>query len=123
MISPLRANVYLHCVFDSWVQGWREKSADGEVMLVRYADDFVLGFEHRSEAERLLEDLRERLAKFGLELHPDKTRLIEFGRWVRAKRRSGGKGKPETFDFLGFTHICEINRKSGRFTVAARKAG
>ncbi len=120
VISALLANVYLHYVFDLWVQDWRKKSANGGVILVRYADDFVLGFEHRSEAERFLEELRERLAEFGLELHPDKTRLIEFGRWAIAKRRSRGEGKPETFDFLGFTHICEINRKSGRFVVGRR---
>ena len=120
VISTLLANVYLHYVFDLWVQDWRKKSANGGVILVRYADDFVLGFEHRSEAERFLEELRERLAEFGLELHPDKTRLIEFGRWAIANRRSRGEGKPETFDFLGFTHICEINRKSGRFVVGRR---
>jgi len=117
VISPLLANVYLHYVLDLWVQAWREKSADGGVILVRYADDFVLGFEHRSEAGRFLEELRERLAKFGLELHPAKTRLIELGRWALAKRRGHGEGKPETFGFLGFTHICEINEKSGRFVV------
>ena len=117
VISPLLANVYLHYVFDLWVEAWRNKSAAGAVMVVRYADDFVLGFEHRSEAERFLEQLRDRLAKFGLELHPAKTRLIEFGRWAIAERRGRGAGKPETFDFLGFTHICEINRKSGRFVV------
>jgi len=120
VISPLLTNVYLHYVLDLWVQAWREKSADGGVTLVRYADDFVLGFEHRSEARRFLEELRERLAKFGLELHPAKTRLIEFGRWAIAKRRSGGKGKPETFGFLGFTHICEINGKSERLVVRRR---
>ena len=120
VISPLLANVYLHYVLDLWVQDWRKKSANGGVILVRYADDFVLGFEHRIEAERFLEELRERLAEFGLELHPDKTRLIEFGRWAIANRRSRGEGKPETFDFLGFTHICEINRKSGRFVVGRR---
>ena len=120
MISPLLANVYLHYVFDLWVQAWREKSADGRVILVRYADDFVPGFKHRSEAGRFLEELRERLAKFGLELHPAKTRLIEFGRWALAKRRRGGKGKPETCGFLGFTHICEINGKRGRFVVRRR---
>ena len=120
MISPLLASVYLHYVFDLWVQAWREKSARGGVILVHYADDFVLGFEHRTEAERFLEELRERLAKFGLELHPAKTRLIELGRWAIAKRRGRGEGKPETFDFLGFTHICEINGKSGRYVVRRR---
>ena len=92
------------------------------MIVVRYADDFVLGFEQRADAERFLEDLRERLAKFGLELHPGKTRLIEFGRWAIAERRKRGAGKPDTFDFLGFTHICEINRKSGYFVVKRKTA-
>lgn len=117
VISPLLANVYLHYVFDLWVQAWRKKVARGRVIVVRYADDFVLGFELRADAERFLEELRERLGKFGLELHPAKTRLIEFGRWAIADRRKRGAGKPETFDFLGFTHICEINKKSGSFVV------
>jgi len=122
VISPLLANVYLHYVFDLWVQAWRKKEAAGRVIAVRYADDFVLGFERRDDAERFLEELRERLAKFGLELHPDKTRLIEFGRWAIAERRKRGAGKPDTFDFLGFTHICEINPKSGRFVVKRKTA-
>ena len=117
VISPFLANVYLHYVFDLWVQAWRKKVATGRVIVVRYADDFVLSFERRDDAERFLEELRERLAKFGLELHPAKTRLIEFGRWAIAERRQRGAGKPDTFDFLGFTHICEINRKSGYFVV------
>lgn len=120
VISPLLANVYLHYVFDLWVQAWRKKTATGRVIAVRYADDFVLGFELRDDAERFLEELRERLRKFGLELHPGKTRLIEFGRWAMTDRRRRGEGKPETFDFLGFTHICEINRKSGCFAVKRR---
>ncbi len=122
VISPLLANIYLHYVFDLWVQAWRKKVAAGRVIAVRYADDFVLGFEQRADAERFLEDLRERLAKFGLELHPGKTRLIEFGRWAIAERRKRGAGKPDTFDFLGFTHICEINRKSGYFVVKRKTA-
>jgi hypothetical protein len=97
VISPLLANVYLHNVFDLWVQAWRKKVAKGRVIVVRYADDFVLGFELRADAERFLEELRERLGKFGLELHPAKTRLIEFGRWAIADRRKRGAGKPETF--------------------------
>lgn len=117
VISPLLANIYLHYVFDLWVQAWREKLATGRMIVVCYADDFVLGFEHRADAERFLEELRERLTKFGLQLHPAKTRLIEFGRWTIADRRKRGEGKPETFDFLGFTHICEINPKSGYFVV------
>jgi RNA-directed DNA polymerase len=116
-ISPLLANVYLHYVFDLWVQHWRTHRAAGEVIVVRYADDMVLGFQHRAEAERLLQDWRERLRKFGLELHPDKTRLIEFGRFVAVSRKQRGKGKPETFNFLGFTHICGQARKNGKFLV------
>ena len=117
VISPLLANVYLHYVFDVWVEAWRKKVAVGRVIVVRYADDFVLGFERQTDAERFLEELRERLGKFGLELHAGKTRLIEFGRWAIANRRKREAGKPETFDFLGFTHICEINSKSGYFVV------
>lgn len=115
-ISPLLANVYLHYVFDLWVQQWRRKQARGDVIVVRYADDFVVGFEHRHEAERFLAELVERFARFGLELHPDKTRLIEFGRFADTNRRRRGGGKPETFDFLGFTHSCGKTRR-GRFTV------
>jgi group II intron reverse transcriptase/maturase len=115
-ISPLLANVYLHYVFDLWIQQWRKKHAHGEVVVVRYADDFVVGFESRTDAEQLLVELRERLARFGLELHPDKTRLIAFGRWAARNRSDGGRGKPETFDFLGFTHICGKTRGGG-FTV------
>ncbi len=108
VISPLLANVYLHYVFDLWVQSWRNKEAAGRVIVVRYADDFVLGFERRDDAERFLEELRERLGKFGLEPHPDKTRLIEFGRWAIVERRKRGAGKPDTFDFLGFTEIGAV---------------
>ena len=115
-ISPLLANVYLHYVFDLWVQRWRKKQARGDVVVVRWADDFVVGFQHRAEAERFLAELRERFAKFGLELHPDKTRLIEFGRFAESNRRGRGGGKPETFDFLGFTHSCAKTR-AGKFTV------
>jgi group II intron reverse transcriptase/maturase len=115
-ISPLLANVYLHYVFDLWVQQWRTKHAHGDVIVVRYADDFIVGFQHRAEAEAFLAALRERLGKFGLQLHPDKTRLIEFGRLAAARRRQKGQGKPETFAFLGFTHICGTTR-DGRFTV------
>jgi group II intron reverse transcriptase/maturase len=115
-ISPLLANVYLHYVFDLWVQRWRKKQAQGDVVVVRFADDFAVGFEHRREAERFLADLRERFARFGLELHPDKTRVIEFGRFADRDRRGRGEGKPETFDFLGFTHSCAKTR-AGKFTV------
>jgi RNA-directed DNA polymerase len=116
-ISPLLANVYLHYVLDLWVQHWRTHRATGDVIVVRYADDTVLGFQHRAEAERFLQDWRERLRKFGLELHPEKTRLIEFGRFAAANRKQRGEGKPETFNFLGFTHICGRTRKNGKFTV------
>jgi group II intron reverse transcriptase/maturase len=115
-ISPLLANLYLHYVFDLWVQRWRRRHAVGDLVVVRFADDFVVGFEHREEAARFLADLRERFAQFGLTLHPDKTRLIEFGRTADRNRRGRGEGKPETFNFLGFTHACSQTRK-GQFTV------
>jgi group II intron reverse transcriptase/maturase len=115
-ISPLLANIYLHHVFDLWIQRWRRKQARGDVVVVRFADDFVVGFQHRSEAEQCLAELRERFRKFGLELHPDKTRLVEFGRHAGGNRRGGGGGKPGTFNFLGFTHVCDKTRK-GKFIV------
>jgi group II intron reverse transcriptase/maturase len=116
-ISPLLANIYLHYVFDLWVQRWRQKQARGDVIVVRFADDFVVGFQHRIEAERFLMELRERFTRFGLELHPEKTRLIEFGRFARQNRGGRGDGgAPETFNFLGFTHSCGKTRKGG-FTV------
>jgi RNA-directed DNA polymerase len=117
VISPLLCNVYLHYVFDLWVQHWRTHRAAGEIIVVRYADDMVLGFQHRAEAERFLQDWRERLQKFELELHPDKTRLIEFGRFAAINRKQRGEGKPETFNFLGFTHICGQTWKNGKFFV------
>jgi RNA-directed DNA polymerase len=117
VISPLLANVYLHYVFDLWAQQWRKRAGVGEVILVRYADDFVIGFQHRSEAEEFLKDLQERFKQFGLSLHPDKTRLIEFGRFAANNRKWRGAGKPETFNFLGFTHVCGKTRTSGKFTV------
>jgi group II intron reverse transcriptase/maturase len=104
--SPLLANVYLHYVFDLWVQQWRGRHATGDVVVVRYADDLVMGFEHQDDAERFLAALRERFAKFGLELHADKTRLVEFGRNAATAREKRGVGRPETFDFLGLTHVC-----------------
>jgi len=116
VISPLLANIYLHYVFDLWVEAWRKKRASGEVVVVRYADDTILGFQYRAEAERFLEHFRERLGKFGLELHPGKTRLVEFGRFAEQNRERRGEGKPEPFDFLGFTHISGKDRK-GNFTV------
>jgi group II intron reverse transcriptase/maturase len=117
VISPILANLYLHFVLDLWVHQWRHRQAQGDVIAVRYADDAVLGFQHRDEAEQFLEQLRERLAKFGLELHPEKTRLIEFGRYATERRKARGEGKPETFAFLGFTHISGTTRKAGRFTI------
>jgi len=113
-VSPLLANVYLHYVFDLWADWWRRRHGHGDVIIVRWADDFIVGFEHEDDARRFLVELRERFAKFGLELHPDKTRLIEFGRYAAERRRARGLGKPDTFDFLGFTHLCGKTRK-GRF--------
>jgi len=121
VISPLYANVFLHYVFDLWIHQWRGRHARGEVTIVRYADDFVIGFREESDARRCLADLKERFAKFGLELHPDKTRLIEFGRYAEERRAKRGKGPPETFDFLGFTHICGKTRR-GEFTIHRRTA-
>jgi RNA-directed DNA polymerase len=123
VISPLLANLYLHYVLDVWIEAWRKKVARGEVIIVRYADDAVLGFEHREEAEQFLEQLRERLQKFGLELHPGKTRLIEFGRYAAERRKKRGEGKPESFNFLGFTHVCGTSHKTGYFTVHRRTIG
>jgi group II intron reverse transcriptase/maturase len=120
VISPLLANIFLHYVFDLWVRDWR-RQATGDVIVVRYADDFIVGFQHEQEARRFLTELRDRLAAYGLELHPDKTRLIEFGARAGSDRQRGGRGKPETFDFLGFTHICGKTRK-GRFTVLRKTA-
>lgn len=119
VISPLLANIYLHYVFDLWAQQWRKRHARGNVILVRYADDIVAGFEHKADAERFLTELRQRMAEFALSLHPDKTRLIEFGRFAAANRKRRGLGKPETFNFLGFTHICGRTRK-GYFQLRRR---
>ena len=115
-ISPLLANIYLHYVFDLWTHWWRTKQAQGKVIVVRFADDFVVGFERGADARQFLVELRERFAKFGVTLHPEKTRLIEFGRFADQDRRRSGKRKPETFCFLGFRHICTKTRK-GAFMV------
>ena len=123
VISPILANLYLHHVLDLWAKAWRKKQARGEMIIVRYADDAVMGFERREDAEQFLEQLRERLRKFGLELHPEKTRLIEFGRYAAERREKRGEGKPETFNFLGFTHICGTNYKTGKFTVHRKTIG
>jgi len=115
-VSPLLANIYLHYVFDLWAQQWRKRRATGDMTIVRFADDAVLGFEHEAEARSFLEELRARFAEFSLSLHPDKTRLIEFGRHAAANREKRGCGKPETYTFLGFTFICGKSRK-GRFLI------
>jgi group II intron reverse transcriptase/maturase len=115
-ISPLLANIYLHYVFDLWADQWRRQQARGDVIIVRFADDIVVGFQNRTDAEQFRHELTERFGKFNLELHADKTRLIEFGRFAADSRRERGDGKPETFDFLGFTHICGKTKK-GKFTV------
>jgi RNA-directed DNA polymerase len=111
VISPLLANIYLHYVFDLWAKRWREHQAQGQVIIVRYADDIVVGFEHAAEAGAFLADLRQRMEQFALSLHPEKTRLIEFGRSAAQNRARRGLGKPETFTFLGFTHICGRSRR------------
>jgi RNA-directed DNA polymerase len=116
VISPLLANIYLHYVFDLWAERWRRREAKGDMILVRYADDIVVGFEHEADAQRFWEAMRERLQEFALSLHPDKTRLIEFGRRAAANRARRGLGKPETFAFLGFTFICGKTRR-GHFQI------
>jgi RNA-directed DNA polymerase len=123
VISPLLANLYLHYVLDLWVQAWRRKVARGDVVAVRYADDAVLGFQYREEAEQFLAALQERVREFGLELHPEKTRLIEFGRYAAERRAKRGEGKPETFNFLGFTHICGKHHTTGNFMVYRKTIG
>jgi RNA-directed DNA polymerase len=119
VISPLLANIYLHHVFDLWAERWRQREAKGNVILVRYADDIIVGFEHESDGHLFLEALRARLGMFTLTLHPDKTRLIEFGRFAAARRERSGLGKPETFNFLGFTMICGRSR-SGLFLLTRK---
>jgi RNA-directed DNA polymerase len=117
VISPLLANVYLHYVLDLWVQQWRTRHPEGDVIIVRYADDFVMGFQHRGQAEQFLLELQERMQRFGLTLHPDKTRLIEFGRFAAENRKRRGQDKPQTFDFLGLTHMCGRKKETGGFIV------
>ena len=117
VISPLLSNVFLHYVFDLWIEWWRKQHCHGDVVVVRYADDFVIGFEHHDEAKACLEELHKRFAKFGLKLHGKKTRLIEFGRYAIERRKGRGENRPETFDFLGFTHKCANTRKNGWFAV------
>ena len=123
VVSPILANIYLHYVLDLWFQKkWRPRTAQGDTIIVRYADDFVVGFQHKRDAERFLCDLKDRLASFSLELHPDKTRLIEFGRFADAGRRARGERRPETFDFLGFTHYC-LTGRSGSFVLGRKPIG
>jgi group II intron reverse transcriptase/maturase len=116
VISPLLANIYLHYVLDLWAERWRRREATGDMIIVRYADDFIVGFQHERDARRFLDEMRARLQEFALSLHPDKTRLIEFGRFAASNRNQRGLGKPETFDFLGFTFICGKSRR-GSFLV------
>jgi group II intron reverse transcriptase/maturase len=120
VISPILANVYLHYVFDLWVHRWRRATATGAVIVIRYADDTIVGFEHEHEAKAFLDDLKERMQAFDLTLHPAKTRLIRFGRYAAGQREKLGEGKPETFDFLGFTHFCTRSRKRGTFVVGRK---
>ena len=121
-VSPLLANIYLHYVFDLWANKWRRETARGEVVIIRFCDDFVVGFQHREDAQRFYGDLVERFKRFNLELHNDKTRIIEFGRFAAHNRRRRGEGKPETFNFLGFTHICG-KTLGGKFIVFRRTIG
>ena len=116
VISPLLANIYLHYAFDLWAERWRRREATGDMIIVRYADDIIVGFEHEADARRFLDAMRERLGEFALSLHPDKTRLIEFGRFAAENRKRRGLGKPETFNFLGFTFICGKSRR-GKFQI------
>jgi len=117
VISPHLANIYLHYVLDDWIVWWRRKHAVGDVIIVRYADDFVMGFQHKHEAEAFLLALQSRLEMFALKLHPDKTKLIEFGRFAAERCRKRGERKPATFTFLGFTHICSVNRSDGKYKI------
>ena len=119
MISPLLANIYLHYTLDLWAVRWRQREATGDMIFVRYADDFIVGFQHESDARRFLDEMRERLGKFALSLHPEKTRLIEFGRFAAERRQRRGFGRPETFNFLGFTFICGKTR-AGKFQIKRR---
>jgi group II intron reverse transcriptase/maturase len=120
VISPILANVYLHYVYDLWVHHWRRTRASGDMIVIRYADDTIVGFQHEHEATAFLDDLKERMRAFELALHPDKTRLIRFGRYAAKQRMERGEGKPETFDFLGFTHFCTRSRKWGSFVIGRK---
>ena len=120
VISPILANIYLHYVLDLWTHQWRRQKASGDLIVIRYADDSVFVFQHKREAEKFLKELHDRLAKFGLTLHPDKTRLIEFGKNAINARKHRGEGKPETFNFLGFTHYCTISYKYQSFVIGRK---
>ena len=120
VISPILANIYLHYVFDLWAHAWRRKTTSGDVIVIRYADDIVLGFQHEHEARRFRHELEERMGAFELALHPEKTRLIRFGRFAAMDRKKRGQGKPETFDFLGFTHFCSRSWITGAFVIGRR---
>jgi group II intron reverse transcriptase/maturase len=122
VISPLLANIYLHYALDLWAARFRRREATGDMIIVRYADDFIVGFEHDHDARRFLDALRERLKEFALSLHPEKTRLIEFGRFAARNRKARGLGKPETFDFLGFTFICGRSKR-GKFLIRRKSRG
>ena len=119
VISPLLANIYLHYTLDLWAERWRRREATGDMIIVRYADDIVVGFQHESDARRFWDAMRERLQEFSLSLHPEKTRLIEFGRHAAVNRKQRGQGKPETFNFLGFTFICGKSLR-GKFLLKRR---
>ena len=119
MISPLLANIYLHYALDLWAARWRRRKATGDMIIVRYADDFIVGFQHHVDARCFLDEMRERLREFALSLHPEKTRLIEFGRFAAESRKRLGLGKPETFDFMGFTFTCGKTR-AGKFQLRRR---
>jgi hypothetical protein len=120
VISPILANAYLHYVYDLWVHRWRRTKATGDMIVIRYADDTIVGFEHEHEARAFLHDLQERMGLFDLSLHPDKTRLIRFGRHAAEQRAERGEGKPETFGFLGFTHYCTRSRRWGSFVIGRK---
>jgi group II intron reverse transcriptase/maturase len=122
VISPLLANIYLHYALDLWADRWRRREVTGDMIMVRYADDFIVGFEHEADARRFLDELRGRLEEFALSLHPEKTRLIEFGRHAANNRKDRGLGKPETFSFLGFTFICGKSRQ-GKFLINRKTRG
>ncbi len=120
VISPILANVYLHYVYDLWAHHWRRTKATGDMIIIRFADDTIVGFQHEHEAKAFLGDVEERMRAFDLALHPDKTRLIRFGRHAAKQRAERGEGKPETFDFLGFTHFCTRSRRWGSFVIGRK---